>query len=317
MAENLHEFHNMTMDRRQALKALALAAASPLAAQTPPKPPPDPNAGRRAPMVILYSQVLVDIEYPELGDIVKQMGFDGVDLTIMPGGHVEPRLANVDLVRAFEVMEGNTLAVPVITTALTTPLDRTAVPVIALAGMSGARVFRPGNWPVNHTDPNLRLAEVQRDFFGLVSVGRQYQMAGAFYNSSGNNVGSSVAEIQRILGPMDPNQAGYYFDACNAAAGPGGWEAAMKTALPRIKAVAIQDFTVEKKDGKEVTTKCPLGKGTIDWAKFFQLLAQSGYMGPVTIQIEYKAKDMPAAIEGDLQFTRKQIQTAWNLATKT
>jgi L-ribulose-5-phosphate 3-epimerase len=308
------------MDRRQALKALAIAAASPLAAQTPPKPAPDPNAGRRAPMVILYSQTLIDIEYPELGDIVKQMGFDGVDLSIMPGGHVEPRLANVDLVRAFEVMEGNTLAVPVITTALTTPMDRTAVPVIALAGMSGAKIFRPGYWQNNgNPNPAMRLGEVQRDFFGLVNIARQYTMAGAIHNSAGDNVGASISDIQRIVEPIDGNSAGYYFDVCNAAAngGAGGWEAAMRMAMPRIKAVIIQDFTWEKQNGRSQITKCPLGQGVVDWPKFFQMLAQANFTGPITLQVDYKTKAMPSAIVSDLQFTRKQVQTAWGPGPKT
>jgi L-ribulose-5-phosphate 3-epimerase len=312
------------MDRRQILKTLASALAAPLAAQPPaqaPKPatPGQPANQRRAPMVIVYSQNLVQIEYPELGDIVKQMGFDGVDLSIQPGGHVEPRLANVDLVRAFEVMEGNTLAVPVITTALTTAMDRTAVPVLALAGMSGARLFRPGNWSYGAT-ANLvgRLAEVQRDLAGLLSIGRQYNIASAFYNGIGDNVGSAVWDIQRIIEPLDPGLSGFYFDVANAAAqGGGGWEVALKLALPRLKAVAIQDFVWEKQSDRWQMSRCPLGKGMIDWPKFFQMLAQAGFMGPVTLEIGYAAKDMPSAFATDLEFARKHIQTAWGIGPKT
>ena len=316
------------MDRRQALKTLAAAAATQLAAQTPLQPPaatPNPQNGnpqtqRRAPMVILFSQNLAQIEYPELGDIVKQMGFDGVDLTVRPGGHVEPRLANVDLVRAFEVMDGEGLAIPVITTALTTAMDRTAVPVLALAGMSGARVFRPGYWPYGG-NPNimLRLAEVQRDFVGLMNIGRQYNLAGAFHNQVGDNVGAAIWDVQRVIEPLDPALAGFYFDPCNATAegGGGGWEIALRLALPRIKAVTIQDFVWEKRNGRWQMTRCPLGQGMVDWTKFFQILAQAGYMGPVTLEAGYAAKDMPSALVSDLQFARKQIQTAWGIAPKT
>ena len=64
-------------------------------------------------------------------------------------------------------------------------------------------------------------------------------------------------------------------------------------------------------------TKCPLGQGMVDWPKFFQMLAQANFMGPVTLQVDYKPKDMPSAIVGDLQFTRKHVQTAWGLGPKT
>jgi sugar phosphate isomerase/epimerase len=310
------------MDRRQALKTLAAAAAAHLAAaQQPPPQAGNPQAQnqRRTPLVIVFSQNLIQIEYPELGDIVKQMGFDGVDLTVRPGGHVEPRLANVDLVRAFEVMDGEGLAVPVITTALTTPADRTAVPVIALAGMSGARLFRPGSWPYgNTTNIMARVGEVQRDFAGLLNIGRQYNIAGAFHNQVGDNVGAAVWDAQRIIEPLDPAWAGFYFDPCNATAeGGGGWEIALRLALPRLKAVTIQDFFWEKRNGRWQMTKCPLGEGMVDWPKFFQMLAQAHFEGPITLEIAYPAKDMPSALARDLQFARKLLQTAWGIASKT
>lgn len=289
-------------------------------AQVAPQAKPQTPNQRQAPQVIVFSQNLSQIEYSELGDIVKQMGFDGVDLTVRPGGHVEPHLANVDQVRAFEVMEGSGLSVPVITTALTTPADRTAVPVIALAGMSRVPLFRTGYWPYGNT-PNImaRLGEVQRDFAGLLNIGRQYHIAGIIHNEVGDNVGSAIWDVQRIIEPLDPALAGFYFDPCNATAqgGAGGWEIALRLAMPRVKAVTMQDFIWEKQNGSWKMTKCPLGEGMVDWAKFFQMLAQANYTGPVTVDAGYAAKDMPSALVRDLQFARKQIQVAWGLAPKT
>ena len=320
------------MDRRLALKTLAAAAAAQLAAQTPPPATPQatpqaapgapatPQNARRAPEVIVFSQNLIQIEYPELGDIVKQMGFDGVDLTVRPGGHVEPRLANVDQVRAFEVLQGNGLSIPIITTALTTPADRTAVPVIALAGMSRVPLFRPGYWTYG-TAPNImsRLGEAQREFAGLLNIGRQYQIAGVIHNQVGDNVGAAIWDVQRMIEPLDPAFAGFYFDPANATAegGGGGWEIALRLALPRIKAVSVHDFFWEKQNDQWQMTKCPMGQGMVEWPKFFRMLAQANYTGPVTLDVGYTSRDMPAALAHDLQFVRKQVQVAWGLAPKT
>jgi sugar phosphate isomerase/epimerase len=299
------------MDRRQAIKTLTACAAAQVIAQPAPRP---------APEVIVYSQNLSQIGYPELGDIVKQIGFDGVDLSVFPGGHVEPRIANVDEVRAFEVMEGSGLSVPLITTTVTSVTDRSSLSVVAFAGMSHVPMFRPGTWSYG-TAPNLlqRLAEVQRDLGGLIAVGRQYGTAAAFHNPAGNNVGAAVWDIQRVIEPFDPNSVGFYFDIANAAAngGAGAWEIALRLALPRLKAVTIQDFVWEKQNGALQMTKCPLGQGIVDWSKFFQMLAQANYAGPVTIDVQYPAKDMPSALTRDLQFTRKQLQAAWNGGAKT
>jgi hypothetical protein len=55
----------------------------------------------------------------------------------------------------------------------------------------------------------------------------------------------------------------------------------------------------------------------VDWAKFYQILAQVNFTGPITLEVGYATKEMPAALVGDLQFARKQVQTAWGLTPKT
>src|ERR1700753_533628 len=119
------------MTRRQALALLA--AAIPGKGAVP------------VPALCLFSGSVQGLEYSELPLIAKQLGFDGVDLTVRPGGHVEPRLSNVDLVRAVESITGEGLEMPIITTALLSPFDPTALAVLALSGRSGVDWFRPGN----------------------------------------------------------------------------------------------------------------------------------------------------------------------------
>jgi sugar phosphate isomerase/epimerase len=186
--------------------------------------------------------------------------------------------------------------------------------------MSGAEAFRTGYWSYADS-PNLmqRLAEVQRDFAGLANIGRQYTTAAVFHNITGNNVGAAIWDVQRILEPLDPAWAGFYFDIGNATAagGAGGWETALRLAIPRLKAVSVQDFIWEKQNGRWQMTRCPLGEGMVDWPKFFQILAQANYLGPVTVEIGYATKDMPSALAKDQQFARKQVQTAWGLTPKT
>src|SRR5271156_5673356 len=126
-------------------------------------------------------QGLDDLELPL---IAKQLGFEGVDLTVRPGGHVEPRLSNVDLVRAIEEVRGPGLEVPVITTALTSPFDPTVLPVVAIAGHTQVNLFIAGFFrPQN---PNYK-----RDIAGLISVGARYGMAVALHNYTGEDVGET------------------------------------------------------------------------------------------------------------------------------
>ncbi len=192
----------MSLTRRQAITAIgAAAAAGSLRADPPP---------RNMPLLCLFSPALADLSYVDIGSIVKQIGFDGVDLTVRPGGHVEPRLSNVDLVRAVESITGEGLEMPIITTALLSPFDPTALAVLALSGRSGVDWFRPGNWG-NAISPTYR-----RDIAGLVSLGSRYQIGIALHNYLEEDAGEAPWEVKDVLSVLDPRWAGAYFDPIHA-----------------------------------------------------------------------------------------------------
>jgi L-ribulose-5-phosphate 3-epimerase len=265
-------------------------------------------------MLCVYSQNMAKVPYFELGNIAGQIGFEGVDLTVMIGGHVDPRVTNVDLVRAFEAIRGSNLEVPIISTGITAATDPTAYAVLYLTGHSQIPLFRLGYWQYQESgDIQQRVAQVRRDLAQIVPLGQRCDIAAAFPNRAGGFVGQVVWDAQMIIGDMDPRWIGYYFDAGEATAegAAGGWEAALKLALPRLKAVSLQDF-YWKKDGPQwKMQKCPLGEGMVDWQKFFGILASAHFTGPISIHTEYQPQDQTGAMAKDLEFARRHVQQAW------
>jgi sugar phosphate isomerase/epimerase len=154
------------------------------------------------------------------------------------------------------------------------------------------------------------MAQVRNDLNNLVAVGRGYQMAAAFPNRAGAYVGEALWDAQAIIGDMDPQWIGYYFDPSQATAegGVSGWEIALRLALPRLKGVALQDFTWAKPGKMQM---CPLGEGIVDWQAFFRILAEARFTGPVSVHQEYSVQDELGAMEKDLEFVRKQVKQAW------
>ena len=291
--------------------------------QNPPDSQPDRTVARfgrsapkrNIPMLCMYSQNMIRVPYPQLGDIVAQLGFEGVDLSVWIGGHVDPRVTNVDLVRAFESMRGSGLEVPMVSTNINTPMDQTVYPVLYLTGHSQVPLFRLGYWPYNDGVPiEQRLFQVRIELQQLLSLAQRCDIAAMFPNRAGPFVGNSVWDAQTILGPLDPQMIGYYFDPAEATAegGLGGWEAALRLALPRLKAISLQDF-YWKKDGENwIMQKCPLGEGMVDWQKFFSLAAASGFTGPISLHVEYGPQNVLGAVTKDLEFARAHIQKAWS-----
>ena len=306
------------MTRRTAIAALGSSA---LLAQNPPAPGEDAKAKfgnsaarRTAPMLCVFSKSLARVPYFQIGEIAAQIGFEGIDLTVLIGGHVDPRVTNVDLIRAFESIRSSNLEVPMITTSITSIADPTCYPVMYLTGHSQVPLFRMGLWPYDDQTPiRQRIAMVQRDVMQVVSLAQRCDICALLPNKAGPYVGESTWDAQMVIEPIDPRYAAHMYDIAEATAegGAGGWEAALRVALPRLKAVSLQDFYWAKQGALWYMRKCPLGDGMVDWQKFFAILAAAKFTGPISIAMDYAPKDEAGSMAKDLEFARKQVQHAF------
>lgn len=259
-------------------------------------------------MLCAFSGNLARIKYPELGTIAQLIGYEGIDLTVQIGGHVDPRITNVDLIRAFESIRGAGLEVPMITTDITMATERTTYPVLYLTGHSQIPLFRLGLWRDQPGAGHQQtLLEVRRDVAQIVGVAQQCDISAMFPNRMGF-LGEAVLDTQKIIGDMDPKAIGYYFDPAEAG---DNWEAALRLVLPRLKAISLQDFVWDKSGGAAKMKKCPLGSGVVDWQKFFAMAAEGHFTGPLSIHLEYQTTDEPGSMAKDLEFVRKHVQKAW------
>jgi L-ribulose-5-phosphate 3-epimerase len=294
---------------------LAAASAASAAAQSRAVLPDEPKP-RVTPPLCLNSQIVIKIEYADLGPVLRGFGFDGCDLTVRAGGHVAPDQASLDLVRAAESIRGAGVDVPVITTALTSAQDPTAREVLGIGGIVKIPLFRAGYWKYGNGDLMARLIEVRRDIAGLAALGRAAGMSMAIQNRAGDSVGAAVWDTDAMIRGMDPQAVGFDFDAgsANAEGGAGGWEIALRLALPRLKMVTVRDLYWSKTGGRWAMTPCPLGEGMVDWPRFFAILGRSGFKGPISLQIDYQPANEVAAIQKDLDFLKKQLATAYPAA---
>jgi sugar phosphate isomerase/epimerase len=270
---------------------------------------------RSKPLVCLYSKQLAKVEYDDLGKALRDLGFDGCDLSVEAGGHVLPEHALADLVRAVLAVTDVGLDVPIFTTSITSPGDPNIRVILGYGGFLGVPLFRPGVWKYNGTTGiEARLAEVQGEIAGLASMARGSAMAMCLRNVAGDNVGSAVWDTNLIIRGLDPQSVGYAFDPGSAAAAggvDGGW-LALRLALPRLKMATLNDFNWTKDTGGAwKAVPCPLGEGMVDWSRFFATLARAKFTGPLSIEMGYRPAKEVEAIGRDLEFVRKQVAAAY------
>ena len=290
------------MTRRTALRiaggALAAAAAPPVHAR-----------GSR--VFCLFSKHLPELAWAELGRAVKDAGFDGVDLTVRPGGHVLPARAADDLPRAIDAIRSQSVAVPMITTDLTSASVPHARPLLMAAAKHGVGFFKAGYWRFSGSaDVRAEVAAAGADLDGLAALARDCGIELGFHNHQAY-IGAALWDIAPVMDRLDERWAGYYFDPRHAVAegGGGAWKAATRLVSPRLKMLAVKDCVWVKSAAGWRIENCPLGQGLVDWAFVGEAVRAARFTGPVSVHLEYPLpKGTPATLEAasrDLAFARR------------
>ena len=268
--------------------------------------------------ICLFSKHLPKLGWEALAEAVKVAGFDGVDLTVRPGGHVLPARAVEDLPLAHAAIRRQGLALPMITTNLTRADDPHASSLLATAGQLSIPFFKPGYYPDQDTDPVSETRRAMESFAELAALGARHRIVAGFHNHTGS-LGSVLSEIDPAMRRIPPAHAGYYFDIRHAVCegGGNGWRLALQHAAPRLRMIALKDFFWARTDRGWRPVDTPLGDGMVNWPLFFRKLRQINFRGPVSLHLEYplegrtsteQRRQILLAAQRDLTFVRRLIQ---------
>src|SRR6476659_5554953 len=99
--------------------------------------------------VSIFSKNLHWLNWSDMAVAVKEMGFDGIDLTVRPEGHVLPERVAEDLPKAVSAIRKQGLEVYMITTAITNASDANTAPILKTAGQLGIKNYRLGWFSYN------------------------------------------------------------------------------------------------------------------------------------------------------------------------
>jgi sugar phosphate isomerase/epimerase len=269
----------------QAASVAAIARRAGVAAQAAPAAAPDER-----PAFCLFSKHLPELGWDDLGRAVREAGFDGVDLTVRANGHVLPERAADDLPRAIEAIRKHGVAVPMITTELTSAAQPGAKALLQAAARGGVRYFKAGYWRYT-TSPDVRaqLAAAGQALGGLAALARDCGIEMGFHNHAGY-IGAALWDIAPAIDRLDARWAGYYYDPRHAVAegGGGAWKAATHLVVPRLKMVAVKDFFWQKGAQGWRIENCPLGEGQVDWTWIGSALRDARFAGPISVHLEYE-----------------------------
>lgn len=239
--------------------------------------------------VCIFSKHLQWLDYDAMAETAAEAGFDGVDLTVRPGGHVLPERAEQDLPKAVKAVRKAGLDVDMMTTRITDPRDSYTEPILKTASRLGIGYYRMGYLRYNDS---LGVAQCLESYKGqlrdLAAMNKHYNIHGAYQNHSGTRVGGPVWDLWILLKDLNPRWIGCQYDVRHATLEGGScWPLGLKLLSDYVKITAIKDFKWAKVEGKWRAQNCPLGEGMVDLKQYFRLVKQYNIDGPISLHFEY------------------------------
>ncbi|MDQ8182046.1 TIM barrel protein [Pelagicoccus sp. SDUM812005] len=246
-------------------------------------------ARTEAPGLNVFSKHLQFLDYKELAKAAKDIGFQGIDLTVRPGGHVEPEHVTRDLPKVVEACRSQGLETPMMTTAVDDADDPLDQAVLKTAAQFDIRRYRM-NWYRYHEQLSMpdSLGEYQKSIQKLDRLNRELGLIGCYQNHAGTLVGASLWEVWQILQSASQEHFGVQYDIRHATVEGGrSWTNGFHLVKDRIKTIVIKDCKWEKRDGRTHLVNTPLGEGMVDFPRYLKLLKEAKIDVPISLHFEY------------------------------
>jgi sugar phosphate isomerase/epimerase len=259
-----------------------------------------------------FIKFLQSLSFDELAERIAEMGFDGVEVTARrKESYIQPAQAADELPRLHEALTKRGLEITILTTDILRADEPHTNPMLRTAADLGIKRYRLGFYRYDLKQPILpQLAELQPVFRDIAAMNREIGIAAVYQNHAGADfVGATIWDLHRLINDYPSKELGCVFDIRHASVEGGeAWPIYFALMKPHLGAVSVKDYRWNERKSQHV----PLGDGRVD-PKFFQMLRQTDFAGPITLHVEYLPdRDVKAnlvALERDFQTLRELLRT--------
>lgn len=252
--------------------------------------------------VSLFSKHLQFLDFNEMAAVTAEMGFDGLDLTVRPKGHVLPEKVKDDLPKAVAAMKKYRIAPGMMSTNIWDLKTAEQKTILETASSLGITHYRTA-WLKYPEDRSI--AESQNLYAEqaalLEALNKELGLVGCYQNHAGNHVGAPIWDLLPILKDTNKEYMGAQYDIRHAVVEGGtSWELGLRQIKSHINSIVIKDFKWGQVNGKWKPINTPLGEGMVDFKRYFSLLKKYEINVPVSLHLEY---DLGGAEHGASEIT--------------
>ena len=242
-------------------------------------------AGKTSWPIAEFSKIYQELKlsFDESAEVTAEVGLDGIDCPVRPGGQVLPERVGEDLPRYEDALKKRNVKLLLLTTAIQGPSSPHAETILRTAKKFGVKYYRTGYWKYDKkTAAEKTLAETKAQLKDLAALNQELGMCAVLQNHAGDDlVGAKLLDYWEIVKGIDAQQVAIAFDIGHALHTLGqDWRAVFQTMQSHLGVVYVKDF---KRGGDFVA----FGQGDIANTDFFKLVKKTAYQAPVSMHTEY------------------------------
>jgi sugar phosphate isomerase/epimerase len=254
----------------------------------------------------------------------KEIGLDGLDMTVRRKGHIEPKDVATQLPLAAKAALEAGVEILLLTTDITQPTPE-AETVLATASKLGITRIKLGYYIYKPFGTLAKqMDEVRRQIAAVAKMARTYGVLPCVHIHSGTDIPSHGTMLYELIRDMPPDQVGAYVDTLHMAleGGGDGWRQGLDLLAPWITLVAVKNFAWYSGDRDRQGQLrwrhkvVPVADGISPIPEFMAILRKLNFSGIFSMHSEYKGsgsyKDLDtnaclAQTSEDLKFVRKLL----------
>jgi sugar phosphate isomerase/epimerase len=244
------------------------------------------------PKVAIFSKHLLFLQGEELAKGAAEIGFDGIDLAVRKGGHVEPDRVRQDLPPLVALIRKQGLEVPMLTTDIIDNETPFTEDILKSMADLNIRYYRWGGLKYGGSQTYATQLDAMKPRIArLAAMNARYKANAMFHTHSGVGVvGASIWDLYILLKDFDPTSVAVNYDIGHATVegGFGGWINSFQICGPYVRGIAVKDFLWAKNPrGQWAPAWKPLGQGMVHLPEFFSMVAKTKFAGPLQLHFEY------------------------------
>jgi len=198
--------------------------------------------------IAIFEKVFEGLSYKELADAVVQIGADGVEATIRPGGHIEPEAAADEVPKMAEAMRDRGKRITIAATHIRSVQEPHTTSLLRTLKSVGITHYRMGHLYLQLDQPMLaQVSSYASQLRELAALNKEVGIQGLYQNHAGSSkrrgyLGALGWDAALMLKGIDPDALGMAFDTRHLIKDTGSsWRVAVQVCKPHIRSIYIKD----------------------------------------------------------------------------